>query len=229
MPASRLAAAFALVISVAVAAAEERNEQVGSIVFRIKAQPLPAALQAFSQQSGIQVMYETANASGFNAPALDGEFLPDAALRLLLADTDLKIRYSRARAVTLAPTGVADPDVPPVLSFASADMALETLHVTGRDALDRNRADDYVAAVQLDIQKALKRVNQSKRGEYRVAVRLWVDPSSRAIGRAELDGSTGDPARDASIADTLHGMTLSRQAPPDLPRPIRFIISVSTM
>lgn len=227
-PAARFVAALTLIFSVAVAAGKEQSDRIGPIAFHIRAQPLTGALQTFSQQSGIQVMYETSAASGFDAPALEGEFSPDAALRLLLANTDLKIRYSRSRAVTLAPTSAADPDLPPMLSFGSADMALDTLHVGGADMAERNRLSEYVATIQSDIQKALKQVSH-RRGEYRVAVRLWVDPSSRAINRVELDGSTGDAARDATIADTLHMMTLSRQPPPDLPRPIRFMISISAL
>lgn len=229
LPAGRLLCALALILSVAVATGEEATTPAGPVVFRIRAQPLIDALQAFSQQSGVQVMFETAAAAGYKAPPVEGEFSPDMALRLLLADTDLKIRYSRSRAVTLAPASAPDPDLPPMLSLGSADLALETLHVGGGDAVDRNRVGEYVAAVQSDIQKALKRVNQTRRGEYRVAVRLWVDPASRGINRAELDGSTGDPARDATIADMLHTMTLSRQAPPNLPRPIRFMISIKAL
>lgn len=229
-PAGRVVCALALILSAAIATGEEAAVPVGPIAFRIRAQPLIEALQAFSQQSGVQVMFETAAAAGFRAPSVEGDFSPDVALRLLLAETDLKVRYSRSRAVTLAPASAPDPDLPPMLSLgAGADMALETLHVSGKDTTDRNQLGEYVAAVQSDIQKALKRVNQSRRGEYRIAVRLWVDPASRGIDRAELDGSTGDPVRDASIADMLHMMTLSRQPPPNLPRPIRFMISIKAL
>ncbi|ABD06920.1 conserved hypothetical protein [Rhodopseudomonas palustris HaA2] len=229
MPVGRLIAAMALMLSVAVATGEEAASPAGPMTFRIPAQPLIGALQAFSQQSGVQVMFETAAAAGFNAPSVEGEFTPDMALRLLLADTDLKIRYSRSRAITLAPVTAPDPDLPPPLSLGATDLALETLHVGGRDAADANRLGEYVASVQSDIQKAMRRVNRAQGGEYRFAVRLWVDPASRAIARAELDGSTGDPARDARIADLLHTMTLSRQPPPNVPRPIRFLVSIKTL
>jgi hypothetical protein len=228
-PAGRILCAAALILNVAIAIGEEARAPVGPVAFRIRAQPLIDALQAFSQQSGVQVMFETATVARFNAPSVEGDFSPDVALRVLIADTDLKIRYSRSRAVTLAPASAPDPDLPPMLSLGSADMALETLHVSGKDTTDQNRMGEYVAAVQSDIQKALKRVNQTKRGEYRFAVRLWVDPSSRGIDRAELDGSTGDPVRDARIADMLHTMTLSRHPPPNLPRPIRFMVSINAL
>ncbi len=70
---------------------------------------------------------------------------------------------------------------------------------------------------------------RTRRGEYRVAVELWVTPSSQVIDRAELDGSTGDFDRDSSIAESLRGLVLSQQAPPNMPLPIRFMISIHAL
>jgi hypothetical protein len=108
-------------------------------------------------------------------------------------------------------------------------MVLETLHVSGpSESSDRNRMDEYVGVVQADIHRALKKAGGNKRGEYRIALKLWVAPLSRIVERAELDGSTGDQDRDSTIAEALRGMTLSQQAPPNMPRPIRFMISIHT-
>jgi hypothetical protein len=227
---SRIAAAIVLSIGVAFASGKERTQSFGPTTFHIPAQPLIDALQAYSQQSGVQVMFETASAAGYKSAAVEGDFAPEAALRLLLAETDLRIRYSRSSAVTLAPMSAPDPDAPPLLPLASADMVLDTLHVrsAGEEA-DRSRLGEYVGVVQADIQKALKRTSRNKRGDYRVGVKLWVMPSSRVVEKAELDGSTGDQERDSTIAEALRGMTLSQQAPPDTPRPIRFMISIHTL
>jgi hypothetical protein len=224
---SRIAACLAISLGIAVASGEERIPSIGPMTFHIPAQPLADALQAYSRQTGVQVMFETVSATGFQSEPVDGEFTPEAALRTLLADTDLKIRYSRTSAVTLAPATASSPDDPPDHPLAAtADLALTTLHVSGGgEAADRGRLGEYIGTVQSDIQKALKKLGLAPHGDYRVAVRLWVTPA-RTIERAEIDSSTGDHDRDGVIAVALRGLTLSQQAPPNTPQPIRFMISI---
>ena len=223
---SRLAACLVISVGVAVASGEERVPSIGPMTFHIPSQPLMDALQAYSRQTGVQVMFETASATGFQSEPVEGEFTPEAALRTLLADTDLKVRYSRASAVTLAPASAASPDDPPDHPLATtADLALTTLHVSGGEAADRGRLGEYIGAVQSDIQKALKKLGLTPHTDYRVAVRLWVTPA-RTIERAEIDSPTGDHDRDSAIAVALRGLTLSQQAPPNTPQPIRFMISI---
>jgi hypothetical protein len=224
-----IATLFMIAVGIAVASGEQGTISLRPRTFHIPAQPLVDALQAYSQQAGVQVMFETASAVGYKSNAVEGTFTPEAALRILLADTELRIRYSRSSAVTIAPASASNPDEPPDHPLAPADMALETLRVSGAgEAVDRSRLGEYIGAVQSDIQKALKKVSGTRRGDYRVAVRLWVT-ASRTIERAELDGSTGDHDRDSSIADALRGLTLSQQAPPNTPRPIRFMISIHAL
>ncbi|WP_225704709.1 STN domain-containing protein [Bradyrhizobium cenepequi] len=198
------------------------------MTFNIPAQPLIDALQAYSQQAGVQVMFETTSAADLRSQSVNGEYTPQAALLMLLADTDLRVRYSRTNAVTLAPASAPDPDEPPIHPPGSADITLGTLRVRGTsDASDRNLGE-YIGLVQSDIQKALKG-GRNRRGEYRVGVKLWVTPSSRTVDRAELDGSTGDVDRDSSITEALRGLVLSQQAPPNMPLPIRFMISIHAL
>ena len=228
-PLAKIAAVFVILVGVTVASGNERKSPIGLMTFSIPAQPLIDALQAYSQQAGVQVMFETTSAAGFRSQPVNGEFTPQAALLMLLADTDLKVRYSRSNAVTLAPASVPDPDEPPIYPPVSADLTLGTLRVRGTgDASDRNLGE-YIGLVQSDIQKALKKGGRNRRGEYRVAVKLWVTPSSRIVDKAELDGSTGDLDRDSSITEALRGLVLSQQAPPNMPLPIRFMISIHAL
>jgi hypothetical protein len=227
---SRTAALLVLSIGLAFASGQERPAAIGPHAFHIPALPLIDALQIYSQQAGVQVMFETASAAGYQSEPVDGDFTPEAALRKLLADTDLRIRYSRSSAVTLAPASAPNPDDPPGHPLASADLVLETLHVSGaREAADRDRLGEYIVALQSDIQRSLRNLSRTRRGEYRVAVKVWVTSSARTIERAELDGSTGDPDRDSTIAEALRGMTLTQQAPPNTPQPIRFMISIHAL
>ncbi len=221
-----LAATF---VGAAVAFGGEPAAPLTPVKFDIPAQSLVDALQSYSMQTGVQVMFETASAAGYRSARVEGELTPEVALRLLLADTDLRIRYSRTSAVTLAPASAPDPDEPPAHPLASADLALDTLRVSGAvEPGDRSRMGEYIGIVQTDIQNALKKVAKTRRGDYRVAVKLWVDPS-RTIQRAELDGSTGDRDRDSSIASALQGLVLSQSAPANTPQPIRFMIAIRAL
>jgi hypothetical protein len=200
------------------------------VKFDIPAEPLVDALQAYSVQSGVQVMFETASAAGYQSAPIQGEFVPEVALRALLANTDLQIRYSRPAAITLAPASAPNPDDPPtnLLPSAAADMSLDTLRVTGTAEPDGRRFDQYIAAVQADLEKALKKIVATRRGDYRISVKLWVDPS-RTVERAELQGSTGDRDRDGAIANVLRGLVLSHAAPANTPQPMLFMISISAL
>ena len=220
---------LATLVGAAVAFGEEPAGQSTPVKFDIPAQSLIDALQAYSKQTGVQVMFETSAAAGYRSAPVAGELMPEIALRKLLADTDLRIRYSRISAVTLAPASAPNPDEPPAHPLAAADLTLDTLRVSGSpETSDRSRLGAYIGVIQTDIQNALKKVAKARRGDYRVAVRLWVD-ASRTIQRAEIDGSTGDPARDSSIAGALKGLVLSQQAPPNTPQPIRFMIAIRAL
>jgi hypothetical protein len=224
----RLTVIVALLIGAAAAFGENAVKPAGPVRFDIPAEPLIAALQAYSLQSGVQVMFETASAAGYQSAPIEGDFAPEVALRALLANTDLRIRYSRPTAITLAPASAPNPDDPPAHALAPADMTLDTLRVNSTPDADLHRFDDYIGAVQADIEKALKKVTQTRHGDYRVAVKLWVDPS-RMIQRAELQGTTGDHGRDGAIVNALRGLVLSRAAPANTPQPMLFMLSISAL
>ena len=226
---AKIAAVLVILVGVTVASGSERTPPIGLTTFHIPAQPLIDALQAYSQQAGVQVMFETTSAIGLRSLPVNGEFTPEAALLMLLADTDLRVRYSRSNAVTLAPASLPDPDEPPVYPPVSADITLGTLRVRGTGESSDRSLGEYIGLVQSDIQKALKKGGRNRRGDYRVAVKLWVTPSSRMVDKAELDGSTGDLDRDGAITDALRGLVLSQQAPPNIPLPIRFMISIHAL
>ncbi|HEY2402596.1 MAG TPA: secretin and TonB N-terminal domain-containing protein, partial [Steroidobacteraceae bacterium] len=69
------------------------GEVSGARPIRLPAQPLDQALQQLADQSGIQIVYFSKLAEGHEAPALDGNFPPDAALALLLKGTELTFSH----------------------------------------------------------------------------------------------------------------------------------------
>ncbi len=211
--------------------AEESPRPSGVQRFNIPAEPLIEALQTYSKTTDIQVMFETSSAEGYLSTLVAGEFLPETALQMLLAGTDLRVRYTRSNVITLAPASALDADQPPVhpLALTKPDMALDTLLVSGPpEHPDQAQLDAYISTVQSDIQKALKKsVRTGKNIDYRLGIKLWID-ASRTVQKAELFQSTGNQESDTQVASALQGLTLSHTAPPKTPQPIRFMIEIRT-
>ncbi|MBR0869797.1 energy transducer TonB [Bradyrhizobium tropiciagri] len=216
--------------SICAAAAQQREVAAASppVEFHIPAQPLASALQAYGQQAGIQVLYESGSASGRKSMPVDGKLLPEDALHALLAGTDLRVQYIRRDAITLA-LRTSQPDHPPASPLASADLSLGTLQVRATsDGDDGSALHDYSESLQTDIQKALQKHAGTRGGSYRLILDLWID-SSRTILRTQLLRSTGDQDRDAAVATALRGLTVSRATPANAPQPVRIAIRVTSL
>jgi hypothetical protein len=198
------------------------------IAFHIPPQSLAGALQAYGQATGIQVLYESNSAVGRTSVAVEGKFTADAALNLLLKGTELRVRYIRSDAITLAPPSAESVNrAPPAIPLAASDLSLGTLRVRGSSGNDA-RLQDYSQGVQMDIQNALRKNPRTRDGNYRAVLDLWIDPA-RTIERTELFRSTGDRERDAAVAATLRGVTISRPAPANTPQPVRVVIVVNSL
>jgi len=68
---------------------------------RIAAQPLDEALQEFSRQSDIQVVFFSQVTHGARSPGIDGTVTVDVALRALLAGSGLAYRIINSRTVEI--------------------------------------------------------------------------------------------------------------------------------
>jgi hypothetical protein len=196
--------------------------------FAIPRQSLTTALQTYSQQAGVQVLYESNLAAGQTSANVEGTFTPKNALQMLLSKTNLIVNYTHENAITL--TSLAkDEDLPPPDVLASADLSLETLRVHSfAEAADDNSLLEYTSALQLNIQSALQQNEKTRTGQYKFGVKLWVG-SSRIVQRIELFQSTSDRDRDASIAKALQGLVVSRAAPANTPQPVRVLVTVRSM
>jgi hypothetical protein len=200
-----------------------RREQ--PIAFSIPAQPLVSALQLYGQIAGVQVLYESRSAAGRQSTAVDGLYAPRDALALLLTGTDLRARYSRPDAVTLAPD---DPETPRGQSLLSgASLSLGTLHVHGNLGAVPP-ISEYSEQVRRDIENALQHNAQTRVGNYRAALNVWIN-TARMVERVDVANSSGDPARDAALISTLRGVTIGSAAPLNAPRPVRVSVAVRTM
>ncbi len=84
----------------------------------------------------------------------------------------------------------------------------------------------YAAKVQSSIRDALGRNASTRSATFSsLTVKVWADDSGR-ITRAQLVGSSGNPAVDQAIKNQiLTGLMLPQAPPPDLPMPINLRIS----
>lgn len=80
-------------------AAWAQAEQIYSL--KIGAQPLAEALQAFADQSGLQVMFFSEVSRGLNTKPVVGSFSSEQALRMLLEGTGLSFSFINDRTVTI--------------------------------------------------------------------------------------------------------------------------------
>ena len=201
--AGALIASSASVLSIA----QESAASAGpALAFDIPAQPLAAALDAYTAITGKEGFYDGSAGIGRRSREVKGVFTPDDALRILLSNTDLSPLPSGSSGYTLA---------------LAAEVAGRAA-AAARMAADRPYMD-YFAMIQTDIRNALCRDAERRPEQYLLIVKLWIG-SSGAIKRAEHMGTTGDPGREARLAATLHAATLDEPPPPGMPQPITMAI-----
>lgn len=227
-----LVVAYAALLTAGIYTAAAEDQQAARagepIAFNIPRQSLAGALQAYGQTTGIQVLYESNSAVGRTSVAVEGKFTADAALNLLLTETELKVRYIRPDAITLAlPSAEGVNYAPPAIPLASSSLSLGTLRVRGASD-DTAGLQDFSQRLQMDIQNALRKNPRTRDGSYRAVLDLWIDPA-RMIERTELFRSTGDRDRDAAVAAALRGVTVSRPTPANTPQPVRVVIVVKSL
>jgi len=192
--------------------------------FAIPRQPLTTALQTYSQQTGVQILYESNLAAGQMSANIEGAFTAKDALQILLSRTDLVVHYTHENAITLTRLS-RDEDLPPADVLSRADLSLETLRVhSSVEPVDEDYLHEYTNTLQLNIKSALQKNEKTRTGQYKFGVKLWI--GSRTVQRIELFQSTADRDRDASIAEALQGLVVSRAAPANTPQPVRVLVTV---
>jgi hypothetical protein len=130
----------------------------------IPPQALAASLQELAKQSGIQIIFFSKVVEGYEAPALNGTYTPEAALDKLLAGTNLVYRALNDRtmevAVDPAVTGVPWVPLPTRKPASEAEVApdapIAEVEVTAERA---NLAEMRAAIVRLE-QQFYARYNQ---------------------------------------------------------------------
>ncbi len=78
-----------------------RGAEPAARTLHIASQPLDSALQEFSRQTGVQIIFFSYLTDGQRAPALDGTYTIDAAMKALLADSMLTFRRVNATTIEI--------------------------------------------------------------------------------------------------------------------------------
>jgi hypothetical protein len=81
----------------------------------------------------------------------------------------------------------------------------------------------YFAAVQRALLRALCRDQSTMPGPYRLALKLWIEPSG-TLARAKRLDTTGDPRLDLAVDSVVQGLDVGQPVPPNLPQPIAILI-----
>jgi TonB family protein len=215
-----IGAAFAA----SVASEGGKVDATGPMSFAIPPQSLATALEAYSEATGIQVLYDSRLALGRDCAGAKGSMTPEAALRALLGRTDLVIRYTSSNDVVLLSAVAQGAAGAAPLPADDHVLSLDTLHVgDAAEAGDQADYRFYAGVVQADIQSALHRDEDARSGSYDIGLRLWVGPSGTVL-RSQIFRSSGDAERDAKVTRAVRNMTISKPPPASMPQPVSVVI-----
>jgi outer membrane receptor protein involved in Fe transport len=129
----RLAKLLMLSATIATAtlgAAAAGEAQANTLTATIAPMPLNRALEQFAKQTGLQVVYVSAAASGIESSGAAAGLTREAALRALLSGTGLKSRFIDENTVTLIQAETQTPTPIKIAQAAPTRAAVETVTVT---------------------------------------------------------------------------------------------------
>lgn len=159
--------------------------------FDIDAQPVATALRAYSEATGIAVLFDDDLVATRQTDGLHGIADPRDALRILLVGTGLDAHFSSMNAFTVTGAG----NVP------TGDAVAATASVDDARSLDEASAHRLQAAVM----RALCARPDTRPGSFRLALQMWIDEAGDISDIAALAPSD-DPVRDTRVLTTLRAM-----------------------
>ncbi|WP_201402367.1 TonB-dependent receptor [Kaistia sp. 32K] len=142
--------------------AQAQSAAVETVDFKVPAGPLNQALAAFGRQSGLQVTYLAASATGKTSPGITGRATRDEALARILAGSGLAFSFPNA---TTAAIGAAGSPAAPVATDGST--VLDVIDVTGGGGGIRSAEQVFEtpAAVSYISQQTIERFRGSSPGD----------------------------------------------------------------
>jgi hypothetical protein len=184
--------------------ARGQSGQQAEVEFDVPAQSLDVALEAYMQVTGLQVLYQSALATGRSSTEVKGRFTAPRALAKLLLGTRLSARFTADGAFTVQPVSIEQPD-----------------RVEKRQVADY---DIFLGNAQNRIIAALCREATTRPGTYRAALQFSIGQSG-LVSDASLLDTTGDQTRDQIITSTLRGLVIGQAPPEGMPQPITMLVT----
>jgi hypothetical protein len=185
--------------------------------FNIAPQPLADALDAFTDATGLLLLYNGRLTVNHASPGVQGVFTPEAALRQLLMGTNLTGYETNPGAVTLVSTGPGG-QVAMILPAGTPMITLRPLHVSAPP--ETRNVYLYTASLQYSILSALQHDTNVREAKYRADVNVWVTPSGRVL-RSQLDAYAGDADLQPKLLQVIRSVAFQQTPPPNLPQPVR--------
>lgn len=168
-----------------------------AVRFSISAQPLAAALDAYSAASGLEIFYDGELALGRSSSPVDGVLPRDVALRELLVGTGLLARATGGQSFTIALAPRARP--------------ADTAHLA------------YFAAVQKRVSEILCAHADTRPSSEDLLIQIWV-ATSGTVRRAKLLDAPATYGDDNPFARALDGASIGVAPPDGMPQPITMAV-----
>jgi periplasmic protein TonB len=93
-------------------------------------------------------------------------------------------------------------------------------NVVGGGGGDTGSFVSYGRIVSTDVLAALKRDDKLRFAKFSAELKIWLDQTGKVI-RVQLAGSSGDPAVDNAVTQSLTGLNTGEPPPQNMPQPIR--------
>nr|WP_229466523.1 hypothetical protein [Pseudoduganella plicata] len=168
----------------------------------IPAGDLKAALDRYAAQTGVQLLYRPDDVHGQSSPGARGEMDAEAALRALLADTELTVRKDGSNAVLIFREAAAGATAP------AAETELTSVMVTAQKRTQSAQAVPIamtaMSAKTLDVHRV-----QGLQDVARLTRACWYRPSVRPTPRSPSAASATHSRRSASTSRSASSSTTS--------------------
>ena len=96
----------------------QSEQHTNLFTFDIPPQPLPRALLAFSENTGIKILVKSELAREYDSPGVAGHYQPDIALQKLLGESGLNYRFTSENSVILSAPGRSGIDANALLAMS---------------------------------------------------------------------------------------------------------------
>lgn len=180
------------------------DEAAFSRYFIIPQQPLDAALLAFSETSGVEVLYETALTAGRYSAPVEGTMTPKEALARLLLGTGLVSRITVEHGLTIIPQNFPPPKSPVVKGFPEHDW---------------EQFMPFLGGMQANIIEKLCLKSDTRPYGEQLVLRLWVDAKGM-VSAVVLKDPSSNRHHNQAVVMALRGLILETSPPTEMPQPI---------